>query len=98
MKNFLEETIQVLHDNDKNPSDVCWVGNDYRSCSWDEFDAISDFSYNEKFGGYEIHPDLQVVGHDWWLERSEYAGTEEWIFKTYPDKKGKLPLVKVTSD
>lgn len=26
------------------------------------------------------------MGEDWWLERYEYDGAEEWVYKSYPKK------------
>lgn len=84
--NLLNETIEIIEKNGKLPSQVLWVGTDVRYFSWEEFKSISDFEYDEGFGGNEIKDTLKVVGSDWWLERHEYDGSEWWEFKSLPEK------------
>lgn len=94
INNLLKETIECLNDNNKQPSDVLWVG---RNCydwakkeqvvyknTWDNFCLKANFEYDAGFGGNEIPMDLIVVGKDFWLERREYDGSEWWEFKTMP--------------
>lgn len=88
MQNLLKETLQDLEYQNKTPSDVRWVGShdgEY-AISWEEFTAISNFTYDNGFGSTEIDLGLVVVGDDWWLERSEYDGLEGWEFKKLPVK------------
>lgn len=92
--NFLEETIECLHDNGKTEADVLWVGRNYISYpsreriiyknTWEHFCSKANFEYDDGFGGAEIAEDLIVVGKDFWLERHEYDGSEWWEFKTMP--------------
>lgn len=84
--NFLEETIECLKEEDKNTSDVLWVGNRESKMSWENFTRIADFIYDNGFGCNQIAMDLMVVGKDWWFERREYDGAENWVFQTYPTK------------
>lgn len=84
--NLLDETLNVIKENDKTTADVRWVGRASinAKCSWDDFAKQADFEYNNGYGCSEIPEDLVVVGDDWWLERAEYDGSEWWEFKTLP--------------
>jgi len=91
--NLLKETLDALKNSGKSPDDVLWVGIPNRtrrppiSFSWNEFAAIAEsFNYDAGFGGVEVEGGLRIVGCDWWLERSEYDGSEWWEFKTMPIK------------
>lgn len=93
MKNFLKETINVLHRHRKVEADVLWVGRNtktlddekisYRN-TWENFRENADFNYDSGYGSNKIPMDLIVVGEDFWLERHEYDGSEWWEFKTMP--------------
>ena len=83
MPNLLTETMEILADHGKTPSDVRWVGGGEHCSTWDDFAAIASFDYDNGFGGAEISP-IVVVGDDWWLERGEYDGSEWWEFKALP--------------
>ncbi len=89
MKNLLEETIKILEEYSKTPSDVLWVGDETVAFSWDYFASIADREYDSGFGGQEVLANLLVVGADWWLERFEYDGSEHWELKTMPIKPAK---------
>lgn len=93
--NLLQETIEALNDNGKSTQDVIWVGDKFGSISWDEFEQISSFEYDNDFGSEEINLDLVVVGGDWWLERYEYDGAESWVFQKHPGGKKEKSKVKV---
>ena len=90
--NFLEETLKVLKDNGKNPSDVYWCifATETRNqdtpmeLSWDLFKVVANFKYYSDHGTNFIHMGARIIGHDWWLEREEYDGKEWWAFKTMP--------------
>lgn len=86
--NLLTETLAMLKDNGKSSQDVTFVrfGEGPFFCSWDEFVAAADFTYNNGYGGAEVDQGLKIVGADWWLERGEYDGSEWWEFKTLPTK------------
>jgi hypothetical protein len=86
MSNFLKETLECLKSNDHDETHVVWVGSSdgkYR-ITWEEFAALADFEYYAGFGGQEVADDLVIVGEDWWLERSEYDGSESWDYMTLP--------------
>ena len=87
--NLLRETLDSLHCNGKNPSDVEWVGRRSTSavCSWDEFEKQARYiEYDNGYGIPEVPEDLVIVGAHWWLERYEYDGSEWWEYKALPKK------------
>ena len=90
--NLLDETVEILKDNNLEPKDVLWVGNSEVKTDWENFAKIADIDYDSGFGGQEVATDLIVVGQNWWLERHEYDGSEWWEFKQLP----KEPETKVT--
>lgn len=56
------------------------------SFSFEDFTKIADFEYNSGFGSIEVNLSLEVVGKDFWLERHEYDGSENWEFKNLPNR------------
>jgi hypothetical protein len=84
--NLLKETIEDLKLHGKSPSDVMWVGNLQHWTTWSNFEAIADNEYHSGFGAQEVATDLLIVGHDWWMSRSEYDGSESWEFHIMPEK------------
>jgi hypothetical protein len=96
MINLLKETLDELLENGKSPEDVRWVGGSGYATDWAGFAALADFKYCNGFGTAYIASDLCVVGDNWWLERSEYDGSEGWDFKTLPIKpEAAKPLERV---
>jgi len=86
VSNLLSETIDVLKQYNKDQVCVVWVGSkdgNYK-IDWKQFEEIANIEYNDGFGSQRIAKDLVVVGTDWWLERSEYDGSEWWDFNTLP--------------
>lgn len=93
--NLKEETLEVLHNNGKRRSDVKYVcGDDFR-ISREQFWELADTEY-DPYGAPEIATDLTIIGEDFWMERSEYEGSELWDFHTMPDTTG-LPIRKITA-
>ena len=93
--NLKEETLKVLHHNGKRRSDVKYVcGDDFR-ISREQFWKLADTEY-DPYGAPEIATDLMLIGEDFWMERSEYEGSELWDFHTMPDTTG-LPIRKITA-
>ena len=86
MENLLEETKDELAGCHKTPKDVLWVGTSDGSeaITWEEFEKLADFEYDDGYGLNEIRLDLVVVGKGWWLERYEYDGSEWWVYKKQP--------------
>lgn len=95
--NLLKETLEVLKRHGKSTDDVVWIGDG--NCfpiNWNTFKTLADFDYDDGYGCVEINQQLVIVGEDWWLERYEYDGSENWVYKTlpmrptHPDKKLEL--------
>ena len=87
MSKIVKETVKWLEDLGYEESDVLWVGSrDGKfAMSWADFkDKFKDLEYYDGYGAQEIASDLVVVGEDWWLEREEYDGAEQWAYKKSP--------------
>ena len=89
--NLKNEILKELKEHNKKPTDVVFVGFDYKDefyrVSFEEFLIVADFKYDSSFGGVEINSTLMIVGNDFWLERHEYDGSEWFEFKTLPNIK-----------
>lgn len=83
--NLLEETKEILKENDKLIFDILWFGTEKFVVDHDIQELFS-IEYDDGFGGNEIPMALIVVGDNWWLERHEYDGSEWWEFKELPTK------------
>lgn len=86
MENLLEETLRALKDNGKSSNDVRFVISFPLFTDWKSFERNANFNYDDGYGWNYISLDLKIVGDNWWLERSEYDGSEWWDFKEIPDK------------
>lgn len=84
MQNLLKETMDTLKRNGKSVEDVLWIGNLDLWTDWESFAESANVEYDNGYGKQYVADDLLVVGEDWWLERYEYDGYEEWQFKTLP--------------
>lgn len=82
--NFLKETFDKMKENGVSPDDVIYVFNSFGYCSWEEFEKLANFDYNNGYGLIAIDLNLIVRGSGWWLEREEYDGSEWWRFCTVP--------------
>ena len=79
--NLLQETLKALSVCKKTETDVIWVGSLEYEISWDDFKRLADREYNESYGTQEVASDLLIVGEDWHLERYEYDGSENWVYR-----------------
>ena len=84
--NVLQEVLQCLKDNNKNVSDIRWIGIDNTWFDWVEFKTIADIDVSDS-----VNDSLIIVGDDWWLESCESYddcwGTGIWFeFKKFPLK------------
>lgn len=87
MVNLLAETIESLAHAGKCPKDVEFVKTRNGSLTWDQFATVTkDFEYNCGYGTNKICMHLKIVGDNWWLERHEYDGMENWEYKTMPQR------------
>lgn len=93
--NLLGETILALEDCGKTSEDVSWVGLNDKYFWWNEFAKVADFDYDSGHGIEEINMDLFIVGDNWWLERYEHAGLENWEFKTLPKREKRIKVVPI---
>lgn len=84
--NLLKETEEVLSEHGKTFKDVLWIGGNAFTISIEDFKRLADVEYYNGFGAPEVAVDLVVVGCDWWLERTDYDGAEDWAFKKLPEK------------
>lgn len=86
--NLLEETLEMLELCDKDESDVIQVQGLNYSISWQEFkERARDINYDDGYGAVGINLFLKVIGDGWWLERHEYDGSEQWMWRTPPKLK-----------
>lgn len=83
--NLLQETLDILKENNKFPADVLfcnmgkyngWFDEDpervieeFYSFSFEEFAKLADFHYNNDSGRAKVNLSLQLIGRDFWLER-----------------------------
>jgi hypothetical protein len=83
MSNLIEETVEKLKDCGKSDSDINWCGSEsFGYFTWEDFREIADFEYNLGYGAPEVALDLVIVFKDGsWLERYEYDGAENWVYK-----------------
>ena len=77
--NFLKDTLNKMEENGVSPDDVLYVFNSFGYCSWEEFEKLANFDYNNGYGLVAIDLNLIVRGSDWWLESVLYVG---YIFVT----------------
>lgn len=97
--NLFEETETALIDNGKLWEDVIFIATSSESFDdrGEEFELdietfiklAKNIDYDNGFGGHEINLDLKIVGEDWWLERHEYDGSENWVYKEKPSRPDK---------
>jgi len=97
--NLLKETLDILNDSNILEDQILYVAGKKSNIkiSWEHFKKIADTDYDNGYGGQEVAQDLVIVGNDFWLERSEYDGSEWWSFKKKPDIKGKYQDDKIHS-
>lgn len=92
--NLLEETEGNLKDKNKTWDDVIFIStcleafseeNEPFEINIETFKKVAkNIDYDNGFGGHEINLNLRIVGDDWWLERHEYDGSENWVYKEKP--------------
>jgi hypothetical protein len=94
MINLLQETTEELMTHNKTWNDVLWIGCADFTISVENFKEVANKEYDNDYGAPKVAQDLKIVGVDWWLERYEYDGAEEWVYKSYPKKPLEQKLVK----
>jgi hypothetical protein len=87
MKNLLTETKKELEREGYTHEDIVFIGSrdGYYACSWEEFEKLADFSYDEGFGGQAVADDLLIRMRDGsFFARGEYDGSEWWDYWRVP--------------
>ena len=83
MNNFLKETKETMDVLNLNPKDIEFIGSrdgEYEM-SWEEFQEVADFEYNESYGAQLVCYDLILLFKGGkMLKRGEYDGSEWWDF------------------
>ena len=85
MSNLYIETMEKLRVYNKTVNDIVAIqGYDF-AIDVNEFLALAkDTNYDDSFGVPHIATDLVIIGEDWWMERVEYDGAENWAFRRRP--------------
>lgn len=83
MSNLLSETKKAIKGSGHKPGDIIFIGStdSGHSCTWEEFEKLADFEYDNGYGGQEVAEDLRIVfsdGSSMW--RGEYDGSEWWEY------------------
>ena len=47
--NFLKDTLNKMEENGVSPDDVLYVFNSFGYCSWEEFEKLANFDYNNGY-------------------------------------------------
>jgi|TARA_R110000803_G_scaffold106598_2_gene174697 hypothetical protein len=94
MPNLADETQAIVRGRD-----VLYVTDGKVYESYDSFLARAKYiQYDAGYGGHEILLSLKVVGHDWWLQRGEYDGSEWWDAMVAPDKPTSSGIVVIEEE
>jgi hypothetical protein len=87
MRNLLMETKAELRTEGYTPDDIVFIGSrdGHYACSWEEFEKLADFDYDNGFGGQEVADDLLIRMIDGsFFCREEYDGSEWWNYWPVP--------------
>lgn len=97
MINLLQETKDCIECIEKSINDIIYIGDlEGNCCTWQEFEVMSDFDYNDGYGGAEVLTDLVIIfNNGTWLERGEYDGSEWWDCKKCPEVLNNGTLTKL---
>lgn len=94
MENLLNETKEILKENNKKIEDIKWIGCKNFYVDTEDFIKLSDTFYDADYGSPKVVEDLLIVGDNWWLERHEYDGSEWWEYKSIPIKPERKEKIK----
>lgn len=85
MQNLYIETMEKLRRHGKTCKDIVAIQGYEFAIDINEFFAIAkNTNYDDDFGEAHIAADLVIIGEDWWMERVEYDGAENWAFRQRP--------------
>lgn len=100
--NAIEELDEMITNTQHTPNDILWIGSQdgKLAMSYTDFKhEFSDVNYDAGFGGQEIASDLVVVFSDHsWLEREEYDGAENWVYRKEPQLVTMQPYQTIKAD
>lgn len=95
LTNLWDETIENLTAYGKAFEDVCYIqGADFKITKENFKQVAKKSDYYAGWGSAKVAEDLVLVGKGWWLERSEYDGSEWWDFKEMPKQANETKEVK----
>ena len=94
MENLLNETKEILKENNKKIEDIKWIGCRSFYVDIEDFIKLSNTLYDNDYGSPKVAEDLLIVGDNWWLERHEYDGSEWWEYKSIPIKPERKEKIK----
>ena len=79
MVNFLKETKELVDASGMTPIYIGLADGNV-TMTWEHFQTIADFDYDDGFGDNVIHLDFIVAFEDGsYLKREEYDGSEWWL-------------------
>jgi hypothetical protein len=81
MINFLEETKNAISKANYTTKDIVFIGSQVsgHQCTWEEFEGLANFEYDNWYGVEYIPSDLVIVfSSGEYLWRVEYDGSEWW--------------------
>ena len=85
MSNLYIETMEKLRLYGKSVNDIVAIQGYEFAIDINEFLALAkNTNYDDSFGVVHIATDLVIIGEDWWMERVEYDGAENWAFRQRP--------------
>ena len=85
MANLYIETMEKLRVYNKSYKDIVAIqGYDFAIDVDDFFALAKNINYDDGYGTAHIATDLVILGEDWWMEREEYDGSENWKFRQKP--------------
>ena len=84
MTNLLKETYEDMKSFGVSMDDVLWIGGRDFKITTSDFLVFANEEYDAGYGSQKVATDLVIVAKHWWMERSEYDGSECWVFKTRP--------------
>ena len=89
MLNLRKETLDAMGEAGKDVGDILFISTrDCFALTWEQFDKLADYEYDDGYGSPEIDEMLKIVFTDnTWLSRGEYDGSEWWDYNKCP----KLP-------
>ena len=90
MTNLLVETEETLKSSNKTWNDVHLIADEKGAYTIEDFKRWANHRYDSGYGIEEVNPCLRIIGDDWWLERSEYDGSEWWTYCEVEEVKGDL--------